>query len=188
MAAQAQRGEIGELTIGLFPSALLVEPVARAVLAFRRQHPRLRLVLRERAVHAAVRELAAGELEIAFLRYTTRPEVPAGFQLTEMMREPLVVVLHRDHPLAQDDAPLPLEALAQEPFVHFSPRSDSALHDHVAALCATAGFAPRIEQEANQNGSILALIGNGIGLSILPRSLCRLTLPELRLRALEQRA
>ena len=75
---------------------------------------------------------------------------------------------------------MPLEELAEEPFIHFSPRSDSALHEHVAAICATAGFEPRIEQEANQNGSILALIGNGIGISILPRSLCRLSLPELR--------
>ena len=32
------------------------------------------------------------------------------------------------------------------------------MHEHVAALCSTAGFEPRIEQEANQNGSILALI------------------------------
>lgn len=55
------------------------------------------------------------------------------------------------------------------------------MHEHVAALCATAGFEPRIEQEANQNGSILALIGTGMGISILPRSLCRLSLPELRI-------
>jgi DNA-binding transcriptional LysR family regulator len=180
VAARAQRGEIGELTVGLFPSALLAAPVAAAVLGFRREHPRVRLVLRERALRAALRELAGGELEISFLRHASRPDVPAGFAVTEMMREPLMLVLHRDHPLARDDGPVPLEALAQEPFIHFSPRSDSALHDHVAALCATAGFEPRIEQEANQNGSILALIGTGIGLSILPRSLCRLSLPELR--------
>ncbi len=180
VAARAHRGEIGELTVGLFPSALLAAPVAAAVLGFRRQHPRVRLVLRERALHAAVRELAGGDLEISFLRHAARPEVPAGFALTEMLREPLMLVLHRGHRLARSEGPVPLEALAQEPFIHFSPRSDSALLDHVAALCATAGFEPRIEQEANQNGSILALIGTGIGLSILPRSLCRLSLPELR--------
>lgn len=179
-AARAHRGEIGELTVGLFPSALLAEPVAQAVLGFRRRHPRVRLVLRERAVHAAVRDMAGGSLEIAYLRYATRPDVPPGFALHEVMREPLMLVVHEAHRLARREEPVPLEELAQEPFVHFSPRSDSALHDHVAAICATAGFEPRIEQEANQNGSILALIGTGIGISILPRSLCRLTLPELR--------
>ncbi len=179
-AARAHRGEIGELTVGIYPSALLAEPVAAAILGFRRRHPRVRLVLRERAVYAAVREMAGGSLDVAYLRYATRPEVPPGFALTEVMREPLMLVVHRDHRLAQRDDPVPLEELAQEPFIHFSPRSDSALHEHVAALCSTAGFEPRIEQEANQNGSILALIGTGIGLSILPRSLCRLSLPELR--------
>lgn len=179
-AARAHRGEIGELTVGLFPSALLAEPVASAILGFRRGHPRVRLVLRERAVYAAVREMAAGSLEVAYLRYATRPEVPPGFALMEVMREPMMLVLHRDHRLAGREDPVPLEELVREPFVHFSPRSDSAMHEHVAALCSTAGFEPRIEQEANQNGSILALIGTGIGVSILPRSLCRLSLPELR--------
>ena len=187
-ASRAHRGEIGALTVGLFPSALLAAPVAAAVLGFRRQHPRVRLVLRERAVHAAIRDLAGGDLDISFLRHSMRPDIPAGFALTEMLREPLMLVLHRDHPLARSRKPVPLEALAQEPFIHFSPRSDSALHDHVAAVCATAGFVPRIEQEANQNGSILALIGTGIGLSILPRSLCRLSLPELRVLPIDSAA
>ena len=100
-AARAHRGEIGELTVGLFPSALLAEPVAAAVLGFRRQHPRVRLVLRERAVYAAVRELAAGSLEIAYLRYATRPEVPPGIALLEVMREPMMLVVHRSHRLAR---------------------------------------------------------------------------------------
>lgn len=30
-----------------------------------------------------------------------RPDIPAGFALTEMLREPLMLVLHRDHPLAR---------------------------------------------------------------------------------------
>lgn len=179
-AARAHRGEIGELTLGIYPSALLAAPVAGAILGFRRRHPLVRLVLRERAVYAAIRELVAGSLEVAYLRSATRPDLPAGFGLVEVMREPMVLVVHAQHRLAGSEGPVPLEALAQEAFIHFSPRSDSAMNEHFAALCASAGFEPRIEQEANQNGSILALIGQGIGISVLPRSLCRLSLPELR--------
>jgi DNA-binding transcriptional LysR family regulator len=139
-------------------------------------------VLRERAALGALDELASGSLEIAFLRYTTRPTVPAGCTLVELMREPMMLVVHRDHPLGRGDTPVPLTRLADEPFIHFPPRSGVALLDHVVALCQSAGFEPRIEQEANQNGSILALIGNGLGLSVLPRSLCRLRLPEIHVR------
>lgn len=182
VAARAQRGEVGELTVGLFPSALLAEPVAESILAFRRSHPTVRLILRERAVYPALEELAQGQLGIAFIRYPTAPNLPPGFGLLEMLSEPMMAVLHEDHPLAKESGPLPLSHLAGEGFIHFSPRSDNALHDQVAALCQSAGFDLRIEQEANQNGSILALIGNGLGVSVLPRSLCRLRMPELRVR------
>jgi len=180
MATQAHRGEIGELTVGLFPSALLAEPVAATILGYRGRHPGIRLVLREFAIYAAVREMAAGRLDVAWLRYPSRPEVPPGFTLMEVMREPMMLVVHRDHRLAGHDGPVPLHELAQEAFIHFAPNSDAALHEHVASLCATAGFEPRIEQAMGQNGSILSLVGTGIGLSILPRCLCRLTMPELR--------
>lgn len=180
IAARAHRGEIGELTVGIYPSALLAEPVAAAILGFRQRHPSVRLVLRERAVYSAIRELAGGSLEIAYLRHASRPDLPAGIGLMEVMREPMVLVMHANHRLASRETPVPLEDLAQEPFIHFSARSDSAMNEHFVALCASAGFAPRIEQEANQNGSILALIGQGIGISVLPRSICRLSLPELR--------
>ncbi len=179
MATRAHRGEIGEVVVGLFPSALLAEPVAATILAYRGRHPGIRLVLKEFAIYAAVREMAAGRLEVAYLRYPTRPDVPPGIALMEVMREPMMLVVHRDHRLARWDGPVPLKELAQEPFIHFAPRSDSGLYEHVASLCATAGFEPRIEQELSQNGSILSLIGTGIGLSILPRCLCRLTMPEL---------
>ena len=39
-----------------------------------------------------------------------------------------------------------------------SPSGDNALYPQFAALCRDAGFEPRIEQEANQNGMILALV------------------------------
>lgn len=181
VAGRAHLGEIGELTIGLFPSALLADPVADAILSFRRAHPLVRLVLRESAAHPTIEALADGRLGAAFLRYATRPKLPQGYRVFEMLREPMVLVVHRSHRLARHAGPVSLGTLADEPFIHFSPREGNALHDHVAAICASAGFTPRIAQEANQNGSILALVGNGLGVTILPRSLCRLRLPELRI-------
>ncbi|MBR0662782.1 LysR family transcriptional regulator [Roseomonas hellenica] len=186
VASRAHLGEIGELAIGLFPSALLAPPIADAILAFRKAHPAVRLVLRETAAHPTIEALAEGSLGLAFLRYGTPPQLPKGHRLVEMMREPMMLVLHRTHRLARSRVPVPLTALAEEPFIHFSPRAGNALHDHVAAICEAAGFTPRIAQEANQNGSILALVGNALGISILPRSLCRLRLPELRILPLAE--
>ncbi len=63
--------------------------------------------------------------------------------------------------------------------VHFSPGIGDPIHAHVLALRANAGFEPRFEQEANQDGTIVALVGAGLGITIPPRSLCRLGRPEL---------
>ena len=137
-AARAHRGEIGELTVGIYPSALLAEPVAAAILGFRQRHPSVRLVLRERAVYSAIRELAGGSLEIAYLRHASRPDLPAGIGLMEVMREPMVLVMHANHRLASREAPVRLEDLAQEPFIHFSARSDSAKRGGTASTTSTA--------------------------------------------------
>jgi DNA-binding transcriptional LysR family regulator len=181
VASRAHLGEIGELAVGLFPSALLAEPVADAILAFRRAHPQVRLVLRESAAHPTMEALAEGSLEVAFLRYGPRPQLSPGLRVVEVLCEPMVLVVHKNHRLARMRGPVAVAALEDEPFIHFSPRAGNALHDHVALLCEAEGFTPRIAQEANQNGSILALVGNGLGISVLPQSLCRLRLPELRI-------
>lgn len=182
VAARAHLGELGELVMGLFPSGPLIEPVARAMLSFRQHHPGVRLMLRERATHLALEDMAEGRLEVCFMRYPGQLPLPPGVTALEIAREPMVVLMPRDHPLATLEGPVPLAALAREPMVHFSPGIGNLLHAHVFALCANAGFEPRIEQEANQNGTIVALVAAGLGITILPRSICRLGLPELCVR------
>ncbi len=185
VATRAEQGELGEVTVGLFPSAPLIEPVARLIIGFRRTHAKVRLTLRERPTQTALHDLAEGNLSVAFLRYASRPPVPPNFIVREIMREPLAVLLRQDHRLARSGRPIALAALAEEPFIHFSPSGDNALYPQFAALCREAGFEPCIEQEANQNGMILALVAAGLGISILPQSLCRAQLPETCVRPLK---
>lgn len=184
VASRAQLGELGEITVGMFPSAPLAAPIAEMILTFRRSYPSVRLILRETAIHPALRDLAEDRLELCFLRYPVSPPVPIGFKLMEVIREPLMVVVNAGHRLAQGDEPLPLSALAGEPMIHFPPGEGSAMNEQVTGLCRAAGFEPRIEQEANQNGTILALIAAGLGVSVLPHSFCRLRMPELHVRPL----
>src|SRR5664280_3532394 len=47
IVSQAQRGEVGELTIGFASSASLIAPFTNAILAFRKALPGVRLVLKE---------------------------------------------------------------------------------------------------------------------------------------------
>src|SRR5690606_9411699 len=83
VASRAHRGELGEITVGMFPSAPLVAPIAEMILTFRRTYPSVRLILRETAIHPALRDLAEDRLELCFLRYPVSPPIPIGFKLME---------------------------------------------------------------------------------------------------------
>ena len=59
------------------------------------------------------------------------------------------------------------------------PRSQVSLLDHIAALCAQAGFGLEIAQEAVQFPTILGLVASNTGIAIVPESLQVLQLPGL---------
>ncbi len=171
VAGQAQRGEAGELKIGFYPSAPLVAPFTRTLLAFRKALPNVRLILEEQVTAAQIDALAERRLHIGFIRSPDKPELPDAVAALELYREPMVAFLRADHPLAKAGRTLPVKALAAEPFVFFPRGSGTSLYDQVTALCRRAGFTPRIEQEARGNATILGLVAAGLGVSILPASL-----------------
>jgi DNA-binding transcriptional LysR family regulator len=56
--------------------------------------------------------------------------------------------------------------------------------DHALSVCAAAGVAPRIVQEANELFTVLSLVGAGLGVSLVPRSAALMHLPGVQFRAL----
>jgi DNA-binding transcriptional LysR family regulator len=172
VVGHAERGEIGEIRIGFMPSAPLIAPFTRTVLAFRRDFPGVRLILQEEVTTQQIDALVEGRLQIGFIRSPGAPELPEAIAAVEVSREPLVAFMRADHPLARGRGrPLPLASLAAEPFVFFPRGSGTSLYDQVMELCRKAGFHPRIEQEARGNATILGLVAAGLGISILPSAL-----------------
>ncbi|NYT83825.1 LysR family transcriptional regulator [Alcaligenaceae bacterium] len=177
IAARAQRGEIGEIAVAMFPSALFIAAVAQIISEFRRSRPGVRLIFKEGPPMKALSEIHHGNVDIAFVRYRGKPPLPLGFTAREIIREPLLVCLRKDHPLAKDGSEIDIRQLAHEPIVHF-PRHRNALCDQFIALCQDAGFEPRLEQEVTDNSTLLGLVAAGIGIAVLPASQSRLQLPE----------
>src|SRR5215468_554929 len=159
VVGQAERGEIGEIRIGFMPSAPLIAPFTRTVLAFRRDFPGVRLILQEQVTTQQIDALVEGSLQIGFIRSPGVPELPDPLAAVEISREPLVAFMRADHPLAHTRGrALPLAAFAAEPFVFFPRGSGTSLYDQVMELCRKAGFNPRIEQDARGNATILGLV------------------------------
>jgi DNA-binding transcriptional LysR family regulator len=112
--------------------------------------------------------LLNGTIDVAF----TRPlEPPYDRQLRSetLYMDPLVAVLPAGHRLA--GKPLQLAALADERFVMCDRSAAPKIFDRIVALCAQAGFVPKIAHTSNLISSILTLVQAGEGVTLIPSSL-----------------
>jgi DNA-binding transcriptional LysR family regulator len=184
VATRAQRGELGELRIGMFPSAPLLARIGDAILTFRRNHPGVQLVLNEIESHQQTQGLMEGREHVAIVRSAAAPALPEELQVTELIREPFRVMMRSDHPLAQRRK-IPIGALAQESFVFYGDRMGKTLPHQVHVLCRSAGFEPRIGQLANGNATITGLVAAGLGIAVVPEAMCQLRHDTVVSRPLE---
>lgn len=97
------------------------------------------------------------------------PPVPSGdFHSEIVVSAPLAVALPERHPLA-GKANLSLSDLSNEPFVLFPVAMHTRIVEIILSACATAAFIPRVVQEATQMHTLLALVGAGLGVTLVPR-------------------
>jgi DNA-binding transcriptional LysR family regulator len=164
-AKRASVGETGRVVVG-YPSSLAYSGITELLRAFRTRFPTVELTLREMPPQAQIKALKEGWLDVGFVRGPL-DDASLGHQCVR--REPLVVALPDDHPLAAKKR-IAMKDLAREPFVAFPRPRGQAFFDQIIALCQGAGFSPRIVQEAPQL-DIVSLVAAGFGVSILPESI-----------------
>ena len=148
-------------------SALLPDVLLR----FRRSHPGVQLQLRDMSTPDQVAGLAAGEIDIGFVRL---PVTADRLVVRPVLDERLVLAIG---PRSPWKARLGLRSVAAEPFIIIARSRSASFYDHALSVCAATGFAPRIVQEANELFTVLSLVGAGLGVSLVPRSAALMQLP-----------
>lgn len=148
--------------------------LAGVLACFHAQYPGIELALREDGSEQLVQLLAAAQLDFALLHVTGEPW-PAYLLSPEIATEPLfaeelVLIAPLGHPLADrgEGVPVAFAELRDEAFVAFKP--GGGLRQALEAAGASAGFAPRIVCESANLTTIRALVADGLGVSLLPRS------------------
>src|SRR3954447_12041212 len=114
VAQQAARGEIGRLEIGYVTSASCLGLIPMLLAEFRRLNPYVDLQVHRMET---VRQLAAldhGQIDLGFLRPPTR--YPVGLTGTLVWRQPFIVAMPKDHPLAAEKR-VRVSSLAGEPLI-----------------------------------------------------------------------
>lgn len=175
---RAGAGHSGRLAIG-YPASLAYSGLTQLLRAFRERSPDVAIEVRELAPGDLTEALKRGDLDVGFVRAPLHEP-----QLTsEIVRyEKLVLALPADHRLAIRER-IALSAVAREPFVFFPRARGPGFFDLLISFCRDSGFTPHVVQEAPQI-DVLALVGAGFGLSILPESVREQRRADIVLRPL----
>ncbi len=163
----AGRGERGIVAIGFAASAAFSGVLAASVAAWRETHPDVELRLQELETIPQLAALAAGRLDIGFIRPPAA--VPDGIATTPLLREPIWLALPASHPLAAG-ADIPPAALADQPFVSPDFDTGTGFHHHTMELGEAAGFTPRIVHRGRDLVAVVSLVGLGLGVALVPAS------------------
>ncbi len=158
------RGETGRLRLGGFFTAWATF-VPRAVAVFAKAHPGVQLELRQLEPPLALRELRAGELDVAVVYGYDDDERDERRRWTHLLDDPWAVVMSRTHRLAKRKT-IALDALADEPWV--SPPPSFSYTKTLLALCAEHGFTPRVEFETADIAMAQPLVAAGLAVALLP--------------------
>jgi len=181
---QLGRGESGMLQLGFTGSLPLTPVMPRVLHDFRLAFPGVRLQLRELRTREQIERLADGSLDVGFFRPTQHAQLEQ-LETRVVLREPLVVALHADSPLARRKR-LPLAALEREPFIIYSRSVSAGLHDQILELCLKAGFRPRLAQEVHEMPTTVGLVAAGVGVALVAGSMQRVQVPGVVFRPLAE--
>jgi DNA-binding transcriptional LysR family regulator len=176
----------GPLRVASFPSAgATLMPLAIA--RFRERHPEVSLTLAEGEPEEIAPRLRAGEFDLALLfEFSGVRERPsAGLRTSQLLTDPMYVVLPAAHPLATKPA-LTLADLREEDWVQTSAASPCARH--VIRSCLAAGFEPHVAFESDDYETVQGLVAAGVGVALIPRLALSRVRPGIVVRALAPRS
>jgi DNA-binding transcriptional LysR family regulator len=157
-------GQIGSLSIGFFLWGA-GGFFARIIREYRKLHPDIKLSLYEMRTPEQMEALTSGKIDIAFAR-PLEPPFDRTLRAELLYRDPIVVVLPRDHPLAGRS--ISIDALVAERFVLSDRQMTPALFDGIVALCSAAGFSPNIVNTSSTWSGVLTLVESGEGVALVP--------------------
>lgn len=155
------------LRIGAFQAAALhLLPPALTALRHRRPDSDISVVDIESVQGSSM--VADGDLDLAVLAgWDVAPEPPPGLDLVPLMKDPMVLVLPDDHPLATRRRRPQLKELGDEAWVVISAGTAARLQFDRAT--EAAGFTAKVRFETESYDVAQALVGTGYGVAMVSR-------------------
>jgi DNA-binding transcriptional LysR family regulator len=146
------------------------EIVPTIIRQFRELNAEVEFSLRNVLTTDQIQMLAAGSLDIGFLR------LPIGghseLEVVTVHREPFVLVVPSSHKLAKRKR-VRLRETSGHDFVMYERTYALGFHDLIFGMLRDAGIIPNVRQTAGEMPTLISLVDSGMGVAILPASVVK---------------
>jgi DNA-binding transcriptional LysR family regulator len=176
VARQAQRGVLGRLNIGFMTAVSCADPLRKWIAEFRRANPAISVTMRKLIPMEQIASMMREELDAGFTRALDK--YPPGIRGIEIHRQPMILALPSDHPLARRKRITPA-MLKDESFVNISAEPDVGFWGYTEAVGAAGNFTPRVVQRGDDFMTILTHVAVGYGIAVVPKLIRGLQVPNV---------
>jgi len=171
------RGDVGELVVGAAP-AVSAYVLPGLLVRFTERHPSVRLVVRtghsEEILEMALRQ----DVDVGLVRELRHPEIESR----PLYDDVLVLVAHSSHPFAGRER-IDVTEMAGARLILFD--RTSSYYELTNAWFREAGVAPDGVMELDNIDAAKQMVGQGLGIALLPHTAVAAELADGRLRAIE---
>ncbi|WP_027911259.1 LysR substrate-binding domain-containing protein [Pseudomonas sp. URMO17WK12:I4] len=182
-AASARRfaaGDIGSVSISFVGSAVY-EFLPRVIAEARLNQPQVKISLSEMNTHQQHEALRTRRIDLGIVR---QPLLQAGYENECLVREPFVLAIPRQHPLATVDQ-VGVRDLDGAPFLMYSHAAYPPFNELLTGMFRSAGVAPEYVQWLGSSLTILALVNAGMGLALVPRCATNVVFKDVTFREID---
>ncbi|MFI7454029.1 LysR family transcriptional regulator [Nonomuraea sp. NPDC049714] len=157
-------GTAGEVTVACFATAISAV-LSPAITSLRAAAPGLQVRVRDAEGDQSLTMLLDGEADAAIaVEYRGGPDATdRRLSRLPLYAEPFDLVLPEGHALAA----APLSAFGEQTWI--GPYPGNPVHDVIAFACEQAGFTPRFAHCSDDFRAVVALVGAGSGVALVPR-------------------
>lgn len=182
IARRTARGEVGRIEIGYQYLVAAVGILQEAVREFQRDNPSIEIELRHMVTMDQINAILENGLDIGFGRPPRR--YPPGLQGFVVYRQPAILALPMDHPLAKKKIIKPRELTGQT-FVNPPIESDLVFQRQTEVLSAQGNFLPNVSKRTTDFFTVLTYVSAGYGIAAVSKSMSQVALPNVVFREIE---
>ena len=163
-AAKDLKGmETGLVRVATFTS-VSVQWLPYILKSFQQKYPGIEFEILPGDYHQIEQWVAEGRADCGFLRLPGT----MGLDAWSLYRDQLRVIISCSQPLAGRE-PFPRQALAELPFIQLDEGGDY----EIGAMFDALGIRPNVQYTVKEDQTLLAMVSNGLGISIMPELMVR---------------